>query len=98
MRLSDMPENHRYARMMALKYLGEKLKQKGCSKDLRRRALLRLDLEICMRILEYLQNRIDKLTCVSYNQENEASRLKTQKRTDNEIKSSDCRRERQEGS
>jgi len=52
MRLSDIPENHRYARMMALKYVGEKLKQKGYSKALRRRVILELDLEICIRILE----------------------------------------------
>ncbi len=54
MRLKDIPTNLRKARTEALKYTGIKLKEKKCSKNVKRYALLELDLEICLRIYELM--------------------------------------------
>lgn len=47
----DIPEPERSARTAALVYVGKKLKEKGFSKNVRRKVILELDFEIIMRIM-----------------------------------------------
>lgn len=48
--LNDIPTKLRVARMETLKYIGERLRSKGYSKNLRRRVLLELDFKLWLAI------------------------------------------------
>ncbi len=52
MYLRDIPPHLREARTAALKYVGAKLKERPYNKNVKRRVICELDLEICMRILD----------------------------------------------